>query len=55
MDPNLILNEEEKRERFQNYFKKKDEEERLKQEQKEKEFSLAKAKIKTQPRSILPK
>ena len=55
MDTKQILSEVEKRERFQSYFKRKDEEERLKQELRLRAIEATEAKIKKPPRPILPK
>ena len=55
MDPNLIMTEAEKRERFKYFFKKKDEEERLKREQLTRETAAALATLQANLRPILPK
>jgi hypothetical protein len=51
IDPRLILSEEERRERFKNYFKKKDEKDRQLMARK---FVYAST-SRTHPRPILPK
>jgi len=55
MDPNSIMTEEEKRDRFKHFFKKKDEEERLRREQLMRESVAALATLQANLRPILPK
>jgi hypothetical protein len=55
MDPSLIMSEDEKRQRFKNYFKKKDEEEMRKQELRKREAASTRPKNRAYLRPILPK
>ena len=55
MDPNLIMGDSQKRERFRHYYKKKDEAERLKHEQLQLEREAENARLRVYPRPILPK
>ena len=55
MSPVKIMTDEEKRDRFKNFFKKKDDEERMKMEMKMKENEAKIFKSRTYLRPILPK
>ena len=54
MDFNLIMTDDEKRQRFKNFFKKKDEKDKQKQLAKEMAFRAA-TRLTTIPRPIFPK